>query len=474
MLARSRRKRISPLTIATMLGILTLLFVLGTPRLTDREPAAGSTSVPSTAGIHLTFNLPMDRTSVEAKLTIQPEIEGQYQWAGRSLSFLPEVKWPKGERVTICLDAGARSIYFLPLIKKSCWSFDIGFPRLLYLAETNGKVELHSRGIQDGQEQILTETTYGVLDYSISLAGTSIVYTATREDGSSDLRLLDLVASEDRLLLACPQGWLCQRPHLSPDFQFVAYERAALEQGTGGKSLVGSAQIWVAPIGEGGEPALVSEAGHACESPLWSVSGYLAYTDLTSKRIILLRHRSGLVFEEALSAANELGATGAWSPEGAFLLFPDLVIAEATYEKNEATGDEFPLYYSHLFLMNVSTGLVSDLSSGDLGFTEDASPAFSPNGQWIAFARKHLEIEQWTPGRQVWMMRTDGTDAKQITDDPEFSHFDLSWSPDSKYLAFVRSNQSDLLQPLEIWLYDFDHDETMPFLVGGYQPQWLP
>ncbi len=474
MLPRRRRKRISPITIAAMLGVLVLLVILGTPRLTDREPHPDSTSIPSTAGIYLTFNLPMDKTSVEARLTIQPEIAGQFQWAGQSLNFVPEDKWPKGETVTVCLEAGARSIYFLPLIKKSCWSFGIGLPRLLYLAEAQGKVELHARGVQDDQEQILTETTYGVLDYSISLDGASIIYTALREDRSSDLRLLDLVSMEDRLLLACPQGYICQRPHPSPDLQFLAYELAPLEQSTGGKSLVGSAQIWVAPIGEDGEPALVSKGGHACESPTWSSSGYLAYSDNTSKEIILLRHRNDLVFEEAYSVPSELGVMGAWSPAGEFLVFPDLVIADATYERNKVTGDEFSLYYSHLFQIDVSTGLVSDLSRGDFGFIEDASPAFSPNGQWIAFTRKHLEKEQWTPGRQVWLMRTDGTDAQQITDEPEFSHFNLTWSHDSKHLAFVRSNQTDLLQPLEIWLYDFDQNAIRHFFMDGYQPQWLP
>ena len=44
---------------------------------------------------------------------------------------------------------------------------------------------------------------------------------------------------------------------------------------------------------------------------------------------------------------------------------------------------------------------------------EDVSPVFSPDGKWIAFARRYLDPLRWTPGRQVWLMRADGTEAVQ-------------------------------------------------------------
>lgn len=456
------------------LAAMALVVILGTPRLMELEPRPGSSFAPSTTSLRLTFNLPMDRNSVEARLSIEPAIPGELFWEGNSLRFVPNMPWPRGETVTVCIAAGARSIYFLPQIQRRCWSFGIGFPRLLFLAEVQGRAELHARGIDDDRDEILIQTPLGVLDYSISQSATGIVYSALREDGSSDLRLFDLLASEDRLLLTCPPGWLCQRPHLSPDLRFVAYERAPLEELRGGQSLIGSSQIWVAPIGDRGEPSRVSDDDHACESPLWSPSGYLAYSDHTAGQIVILRGREGLAFERVHFAPSELGVMGAWSPEGSYLLYPDLIITEATYDRHELTGDEFPLYYSHLMRYDLSLGLLSDLSGEGHGYVEDASPAFSPNGQWIAFTRKHLEIERWTPGRQVWMMRADGTNARPITSAPESGHFDLAWSHDSKYLSFVRNNQSDLLQPLETWIYDMERDEIMLVWIGGYHPQWLP
>ena len=142
---------------------------------------------------------------------------------------------------------------------------------------------------------------------------------------------------------------------------------------------------------------------------------------------------------------SELGIVGGWSPDGEFFVFPDVVILDETFEKNEVTGDEFPLFYSHIFRLSLSTGLVFDLSGIDFGLIEDASPVYSPNGLWIAFTRKYIEGARWSLGRQLWLMRSDGTGARQITQEPEYNHFAIAWNPDfeSTHFRTYGSKQSD-------------------------------
>jgi Tol biopolymer transport system component len=74
-----------------------------------------------------------------------------------------------------------------------------------------------------------------------------------------------------------------------------------------------------------------------------------------------------------------------------------------------------------------STALVrtEDLSK-DVNL-EDTAPVFSPDGTHIALARKYLNTVLWTPGRQLWLMQADGSQAEGLTDEPFYNHYDLAW-----------------------------------------------
>jgi len=64
----------------------------------------------------------------------------------------------------------------------------------------------------------------------------------------------------------------------------------------------------------------------------------------------------------------------------------------------------------------------------------DTSPAWSPDGQWIAWT------SQRQAGGEIWLMKPDGSGAHALTlgDYP-------SWSPDSRRIAFARSVSNTVL-----------------------------
>ena len=68
----------------------------------------------------------------------------------------------------------------------------------------------------------------------------------------------------------------------------------------------------------------------------------------------------------------------------------------------------------------------------------DGSARWSPDGRWIAFLRSAGE-ESEGEGRQLWLIRTDGGEARQLTHH-ETSVGRFEWGPDSERLVFVAAD----------------------------------
>jgi Tol biopolymer transport system component len=115
-----------------------------------------------------------------------------------------------------------------------------------------------------------------------------------------------------------------------------------------------------------------------------------------------------------------------------------------------------------------------DLWRTGFGQVEDAAPVYSPDGRWIALARKHLEGDLWTLGRQLWMMRADGSGARALSEEPDYNHSAIAWSADSTTLAYMRFNQGDFTQASEIWVSGLEEGQARRLIIGGYLPQWVP
>jgi dipeptidyl aminopeptidase/acylaminoacyl peptidase len=333
---------------------------------------------------------------------------------------------------------------------------------------------LYSRTV-DGEETLqLTETAHGVLDFSVNLKEAAVVYTEIRQDGGTDLRWIDLVSGEDQLLLSCRANWRCQAPTISPGFEAVAFERSPLEAGPEAQWVFGDPSVWMLEMKVDSDPARISPSGHITSQPRWSPKGQLAYYDATLKAIQIVDPFAEPTPSKIRSIPSDLGLIGEWSPNGSSLLYPGVVILDPSPGESDLLQGSASAFYSHLFRVNLDTGIRMDLSGSQFGLVEDAGPVYSPDGLFIAFTRKFLDEDRWTPGRQLWIMRTDGTEPRQITRDPTYHHSALDWNPESNGLVFLRTNQNDFAQTPEVWLYDVKRDQIRPFVVGGYFPQWTP
>jgi Tol biopolymer transport system component len=477
---QSRRPGAGLATWARLAGVgllagLALALYLSLPRLDTTLPRSGEQFVSSRAPVRLTFNRPMDHASVEAAVQLSPARPGTFDWQGQTLTFIPAEPWPLSSTVTVSL-AGGRSERGLPLLGSISWSFTVAERRLAYLASVTVPNLWISTVSGGAGPHALTTETVGVYDYAISPDGTQIAYGARRADGGADLRMVAVDGSGTTDLVLCP-GEACISPVFSPDGRRLAYERHTLVAGLNGQPSPGPAQVFVRDLATGAEQA-VSEAD--TRFPRWGPDGRLAYLDTARQAMVVQDLASGAV----TYVPDASGAMGTWSPDGNFMVYPEIVMAPEPTQaptQTEAEGDANPAnpFYSYLLRVNIATNEALNLSGA--GVLEDASPVYSPSGGWLAFGRTLQVDNQWTPGRQLWLMRPDGSGAHPLTGDPLYNHSAFTWSADGGLLAYMRFNTSDPGAPAEIWLVDVDAAGKAGAgpagprkLAQGYLPEWLP
>ena len=83
------------------------------------------------------------------------------------------------------------------------------------------------------------------------------------------------------------------------------------------------------------------------------------------------------------------------------------------------------------------------LISGGMPF--DSQPRFSPDGKWIAF------ISDRDGGENVWIMKPDGSDPKQLSKETWADLASPSWTPDGNYVLVSKTTEA--LSAYEIWMY---------------------
>jgi Tol biopolymer transport system component len=333
-------------------------------------------------------------------------------------------------------------------------------PQLLYLGWPDPDAEarqLFLAPLDGSPSRQLTDQAGGVWDYAVDPRGEEIVYSVLRDDGGADLWRMDRDGAHQRLLLACPSA-ACLAPAWSADGQQLAYERRDVRAGAPDLDPQ-AGRIWLFDLQKGKERSLFNPAV-PLHSPAWAPQGQqLAFVSPLLPGVQVYDLDSG----DLQQFPNEWGSPPAWSPDAADLVLPELM----------AAGEEFIV---HLFRIHLVDGQAVDIS-GDQNLVKDASPAWSPAGDWIAFGRQVLDDEQRTPGRQMWLAHPDGSEAHALLDDPMGDFFAFAWRPDGGALAYVRSDLSEGPQPVpgvSVWVFDLAQGKPVVVAQRGVLPKWLP
>lgn len=410
-------------------------------QVTRAAPAAGAESVAIRSPISFTFSEVMVAESLEGRVRLSPEITGVLSWNGNTAFFTPAGPLRPDSVYTVTIMAGARSERGRLLLRDAQWSFRTGHPRVVYLSPAleNGNLYLAEIDGATPPRQITSEP-YGVFDFAISPDGARIVYSANRdESGARDLWLIQLDGSGRELLVACDQQ-VCQSPSWAADNARIAFERRDLIDGAIGRS-PGPARIWLVDIHSRQAAPLFSEAGDSAGQrlgslPRWApVGDRLSYYNPLESAISIVDTRSG----DIVQLPSVLGDSGAWSPDGSQLIYPELVAVDAGQ-------------FNQMLRADLVTNVITPVTA--LTTTNDTSITWSPSGAWIAFSRQAIRTGAGfvALGPQVWISRADNTEARPLTDQPEYSYGGLRWSPDETWIVAVRNNLRAPNSQPDVWL----------------------
>lgn len=268
--------------------------------------------------------------------------------------------------------------------------------------------------------------------------------------------------SEEAKRLITPEDFFAiksvSNPTISPDGEWIAYtvrETTLADDSS-------ETRLWMTSR-SGDEVLAMTGVGSSASSPRWSPDGkYLSFTSARNDgqtQVWALNRKGG----EAVQLTDiDQGVDGyEWSPDGKRLV---LLVTDKDPKESEDDGeaDEGPWVIdrlqfkrdnigyldrlrTHLYVQNLDDNSVTQITSGDF---DDSQPAWSPDGNLIAFVSNRTEEPDANSNTDIWVVAADSPDAgatlRQITTNPG-SDSSPAWSPDGQTITYVTVTEPDLI-----------------------------
>lgn len=185
----------------------------------------------------------------------------------------------------------------------------------------------------------------------------------------------------------------------------------------------------------------------ACNSPTWAPDGerLICKSPFTGGTAFLIIDESTGEIDSLVDPDISGAYLPSWSPVNDEIVFAQI------------KGDQ-----TSIWRVSLSGGTPIMLAGGA---AENYAPAWSPDGQWIAY-----QSNQGSTNSEIWVMDRDGQRARRITFTSGGWSRGPTWSPDGRWLAFV-SSQADSTGPNfgDVFVVSLDTGEVHQVSATGGQ-----
>lgn len=278
-----------------------------------------------------------------------------------------------------------------------------------------------------GPTRVTPDDLFQVVDVSdptFHPGGTRLTFATSRLDrgNNSYIRALWEADVERGELRQLTRGEGDRAPQWSPDGRWLAFR----------SSRSGSSQLWLLP-GTVGEARQVTDLATGVSSFAWAPdSRRLAVVSAVTEQSVAQRLLGGTVQSES----------------------GDLLVADRLRYRAGTTylGSSYP----HIFVVSIEGGEALQVTDGPY---EDTEPAWSPDGQRIAFISNRTDEPDFNRNSDVWVVSAAGGQVERFSGGPG-TDASPRWSPDGAWLAFRgNSDPHDYGSQHQIWLASADGGE---------------
>lgn len=458
-------------TVWLIIGALTLAIVLVAAfseppavRVAAVLPHADMRQVSTRAPIVVAFDQDVIVPPDSLPIALEPAAPGSLRVEADRVIFVPTQGLRPNTAYTVTVAGTVRGTQGGALREPHIWTFATGDLQVLFSsldADNREQISLVAPGL--GAESMpatppesrrITGAPFGIWDFGVDAASGRIVFSQLSEAATSDLWILEPGATEPALLLACPEA-ACGGAVFSPDGRFLAYsQRNASEFGV---PVISPPRLRLMDMATRETFPIFSDSQQLAFEPRWSSDGqWLSFIAPDSNAIGIFNVEDG----RTEFFASTTGEPAVWRPGFTQLLMSDMTQTEADYEV-------------HLYLVDPVSGDSVNLSSHEFP-VEDNAPAWSPDGEWIAFRRKEMAGPRESLSKQMWRMRADGSAAEPLTIAPDFDYGPPQWSPDGRYLLYHKFPLRGPDIQISIWVLDVNTGEEFEIARPGQRPVWVP
>ena len=219
-------------------------------------------------------------------------------------------------------------------------------------------------------------------------------------------------------------------------------------------------RVWMVPL-SGGEPIPMTAEGSSASDPRWSPDGrylsFLSDRDDGAWQVWALDRRGGEA--QQLTHVDQGVDAYEWSPDGTRLV---LVVRDEAGNDDE-DGEKAPAPWvidrlqfkvdgvgyldrrrTHIYVFELDSGKLRQLTFGDY---DDSSPAWSPDGRFIAFVSNRTDEPDANSNTDIWLVAPDDAAPRpklvQVTTGAGSDEAPV-WHPRSGRLAFITTLRTDI------------------------------